>query len=73
MEFKEPMPGEPYTIESARRKISILDQQMNTMGAQDAEPGIIKDILSRLEAGEISPDEAVQKAQGTLDSKQDYH
>lgn len=63
----------PLSKDEAKIEVSAAFQRMATMGANNYEPGAIKDILKKLEAGEIEPNEAVQKALEMEASKQDYH
>ncbi len=42
-------------------------------GANDAEPGLLRDLIEKLERKEIDPKKARAEAQKIIDSKQDYH
>lgn len=63
----------PHAVNEALGAIAMIEQQAMGMGANDYEPAAFASIKHALQSQELSPDEAVARAQGVLDSKQDYH
>jgi hypothetical protein len=59
--------------EQATNEVISAMQRMTVMGANDYEPGAMKDILKNLDEGLIEPEEAVRQALAIEASKQDYH
>ncbi len=65
-------PRRHLSINEALSEIQVIRQKAEVVGAQDYEPGAFKQVEDALLKGKISPEHAVQKAQGILGSKQDY-
>ncbi|MBP6857569.1 MAG: hypothetical protein KBC11_00010 [Candidatus Pacebacteria bacterium] len=61
------------TIETADAEISLIMQEVYSMGANDHELGTLKKIQEDLRSGKISPKESVEKAASVRENKQDYH
>ncbi len=53
--------------------IEGLRQQMYMMGANDSENSQVNAIIDMYKRGEIEGQEAIEKVNGILNSKQDYH
>ena len=53
--------------------IASIEAQIHAMGANDSEHGDLAQIRARLEAGELSPGEAIIRAEGARDGKQSDH
>ena len=60
-------------LRAAADRIGAMVQEMYALGANDAEIPESQRILARMEAGEISPDDAVSQVARFLEQKQDYH
>jgi hypothetical protein len=54
-------------------EISALRQAMSVEGAMDAEGPVFEAILRDLEAGKLSPDEALARAHAINTSRGSYH
>ncbi len=54
-------------------EIGNIRQQCASMGANDIEFQILNEIEEAYHNKEITPQEAIQKAQEVLNNKQDYH
>ena len=61
------------SVEEARMEVRRLWGDMGVMGANDHESAAVQEILEQLDTGEITPEDAVARAQKLLDSKMDYH
>lgn len=48
-------------------------QQAHAMGANDKEPALIRELVARMNNGDIEPEEAVAKAKEIFGNKEDYH
>ena len=56
--------------------IASIEAQVHAMGANDSElssGGDIAQIKLKLEKGELTPEDAIARAEGVRDSKQAYH
>lgn len=73
MNFESMGNARPASPHEAMAKIMAIQGQAEVMGANDYEPSAFKRIQTRLEDGEITPEEAVREAEGILGNKQDYH
>lgn len=62
-----------YTVETAKAAVSEAFQEMAQLGANDYEHGEIAKIIDDLDAGILSPDDAVDRAHVILAMKEDYH
>ena len=60
-------------LRAAADRIGAMIQEMYALGANDAEIPESQRLLARMEAGEISPDDAVSQVARFLEQKQDYH
>ena len=65
--------GQALSYSEAMQRVVMLIQEAQMMGANDYEPSAFNRIQQQLEAGEITPTEAVRQAQGIVDAKLDYH
>ena len=66
-------PEAEMTYSEARMQIEAIRSQIASMGANDSEFESVNNIIQQLEAGDITPKEAVAMVSGVRDSKQDYH
>jgi hypothetical protein len=57
----------------ARQHIEAVRAQVMQMGANDSENSDLEQVISEMEDGVISPQEAMQRADGIRDSKHSYH
>lgn len=64
-----PTPG----VNEALAQVGLIEQRVQLMGANDYEPSAFARIRAQLDAGALTPREAIAHAQAVLDSKQDYH
>lgn len=53
--------------------IGFIHQEIALMGANDSEHEQLREILTRLERGELTSEQAVAAAESVKQSKQDYH
>ncbi len=63
----------PLSIGQAIQEISHIEQLAQVMGANDYETSAFEQIRKEVLVGNISPQEAVKKANAILESKNDYH
>ena len=63
----------PPTAEEAIAEITFLIQQFNQAGAGYAEPARMKEIITELTKGKITPEEALMQARTLDEGKEDYH
>ena len=63
----------PMTVEEAHTAIAEIRQEVAAMGANDREFDSLDQVLAKLDAEALEPEEAVKEARGVLESKQDYH
>lgn len=61
------------TISDALNFIESTRSEIAVMGANDSEMDELDKIKSAVESKKISPQEAISKALGIKESKQDYH
>lgn len=61
------------TPNEARQHIEAVRAQIASMGANDSEFEALNGIIEQLEDRLITPQEAVDRANGVRDSKQSYH
>lgn len=61
------------TQNQARQHIEAVRGEIASMGANDSEFESLSTIIEELEDRIISPQEAINKANGVRDSKQSYH
>ncbi len=54
-------------------EIEAIKQQQFVKGAVDSEPAAFKIIREDLELRKITPEEAIRRAWGVADGRQDYH
>lgn len=57
----------------ARAEIEGIRAEISGMGANDSEFSSLDQIIAELNAGDITPAEAIARARGVRDSKQAYH
>jgi hypothetical protein len=57
----------------ARQHIEAVRGQVMQMGGNDTENEVLNGIILKMEDGDITPLEAIDQANGTMDSKQAYH
>lgn len=68
------MEGEPKTTaELAVETIKAIKQEVNVLGANDFEIPRLDELIRQIEAGETTPEKAIEEATSIRDSKQDYH
>jgi hypothetical protein len=74
MKFESPdkKTSMPNRSEAMARVQGIMGETMQ-LGANDSEASAFQSILERLQAGELTPVEAIREAEGVKNSKQDYH
>lgn len=60
-------------MNEALSSIATIEAEIAVMGANDCEFSVLKNIRKQLGSGKISPGEAICRAEGLRDSKQDYH
>ena len=48
-------------------------QQAHAMGANDKEPALIRELVEKMNRGEVDPEVAVAKAREIFGNKEDYH
>ncbi len=72
METNESSERAPSFAE-AQAEIEGIRWQISQMGANDSEFRDLNQVVTELEAGDITPTEAVARARGIRDSKQAYH
>ncbi len=63
----------PMSVAETINKIQALLQQEESKGAITTERDDIKVIISKLEAGECTPKEALDATEALFKSRQDYH
>lgn len=73
MNFEMPNRKDKKNQSDALAEITIIEQQARVQGANDYEQSAFKLIRKQLEGGNLTPQEAILRAQAILDSKQDYH
>ena len=61
------------SIEDARTEIEVIRQEIYMKGANDAEFGLIDDVLKKLDEKTYSPEQAVEAARKISESKMEYH
>jgi len=70
--FSNSTEGE-MTHNEARQHIEAVRAQIASIGANDSEFDVLDGIIEALEDQRITPQEAVDRANGVRDSKQSYH
>lgn len=73
MNEKGPSFERVISVQDAMAQVQAIMQQEMQKGATDSEPEDFKSILQQLQAGEIDPEEAIARAHGIAQSRQDYH
>ena len=61
------------TRSAAMAQIAAIEQCERVKGAIDSEPADFTRLRTELEAGEISPEEAIMRARGISEGRMDYH
>jgi hypothetical protein len=64
---------ERLALQEASDYINSSLTEVGQMGANDIEPGLLADLLSKLERGEISPAAAKSEACKIVERKNAYH
>lgn len=60
-------------MQDALAGLSIMDAQLQALGAVDSEREQIASLRERLLSGDLSPEIATAKAQAILDARSEYH
>lgn len=69
----EPTKNEQPNMNEAMKRIHGLMAEVSPMGANDSEFADFEIVLRKLQAGEITPSEAIAQAEAIKGSKMDYH
>ena len=69
MSTQEAMKVVQAATEEARTKILGIRDEVSVMGGNDIEIPQFRDLLERLDRGEINPQKAIEEAEGIRDSK----
>ena len=64
---------QPEDLSGVMNTIMGIWGEIQSMGANDVENAAIKDIISRLQGGQVSAQWAIMEVQKIRDRKQDYH
>ena len=64
---------EQPSFSEAMMRIQGIMAEVNVMGANDSEFENFRKVMAGLQAGNLTPSEAIAQAQGIRDSKMDYH
>ena len=70
---QEPSHTPAPTLQEVLIELRALSEQVQQEGSVDTEQDLLRDIENKLQAGELEPSEAMQKARDIIASRQDYH
>ena len=71
--FKNPTEKFTGAVGAAYAEIQVILGRIHATGAVDTEPSAIKAITRQMLAGDITPEEALDRVRGIEESRQDYH